>query len=208
MNITAGRIFIEQNGHIESGNLQLWEYELTGDTTLELKITEAAFVIIIPITGDLFYQLGSAVGAEINVAEVKVLAMPSNSQIRVLNPYLTDMVSFLEIRLKDPFILDSFSYDTASFDFDARQNLLTNVFYQHKSQDYPIDLSIGRFAGRTEVIHTMKANKYIFFAFVIAGAFEVAGRLLQPNDGLSLWNERTIEIEALSNDAILLLIAY
>ena len=37
--------------------------------------------------------------------------------------------------------------------------------------------------------------------------FEVQGRLLYPRDGLSLWNEANkMELEALSNDAILLLI--
>jgi hypothetical protein len=43
--------------------------------------------------------------------------------------------------------------------------------------------------------------------FNIQGMFEVQGRLLQTGDGLGLWNEPgDVELEALSNEAIVLLI--
>jgi len=42
--------------------------------------------------------------------------------------------------------------------------------------------------------------------FVLEGAFEAEGRLLHSRDGLALWDTNEIEIEALSNDAIILLI--
>ena len=41
---------------------------------------------------------------------------------------------------------------------------------------------------------------------VIEGAFEVHGRLLHARDGLALWDTSIAEIEALSNDAIILLV--
>ncbi len=45
------------------------------------------------------------------------------------------------------------------------------------------------------------------FVFVVLCAFEVRGRLLQVRDGLGLWNDtNNIELEALSNNAIILLI--
>ena len=42
--------------------------------------------------------------------------------------------------------------------------------------------------------------------FVIHGAFEVENRLLESRDGLAIWNTDRIELEALSNEAILLLL--
>ena len=42
--------------------------------------------------------------------------------------------------------------------------------------------------------------------FVIEGAFEVQGTLLHARDGLALWGTDKLEKEALSNDAIILLI--
>ena len=44
------------------------------------------------------------------------------------------------------------------------------------------------------------------FVFIIEGAFEVQNRLLEARDGLSLWNLSKLEFEALSNDAILMII--
>ena len=44
------------------------------------------------------------------------------------------------------------------------------------------------------------------FVFVIEGAFEVQYRLLHPRDRLVLWEADTIEWEALSNDAVILVI--
>jgi len=44
-------------------------------------------------------------------------------------------------------------------------------------------------------------------AFVIQEAFEVQGRLLHARDGLGLWDDTNlIKLEALSNDAIVLLV--
>lgn len=55
-------------------------------------------------------------------------------------------------------------------------------------------------------IHHVNSNKKGVFAFVIEGAFEIQGRLLEAKDGLALWNDNEIEMEALSNGAIILLI--
>jgi len=38
----------------------------------------------------------------------------------------------------------------------------------------------------------------------LEGAFEVEGRLLHARDGLALWETEKVELEALSNDAIIL----
>ncbi|WP_165699302.1 pirin family protein [Hymenobacter jejuensis] len=52
----------------------------------------------------------------------------------------------------------------------------------------------------------MKSNRSRFFAFVVAGAFEVEGRLLHERDGLALWDVQEVELEALSNDALVLVL--
>jgi hypothetical protein len=42
--------------------------------------------------------------------------------------------------------------------------------------------------------------------FVLNGAFEAKGCLLHERDGLALWDTNEIEMEALSNDAMMLVI--
>ena len=71
---------------------------------------------------------------------------------------------------------------------------------------YPI-ITIGKFTGRKEAVYKTHHPQNSLFVFVIEGAFEVHGRLMHPRDGLGLWdNSGDIELEALSNDAIILLI--
>jgi len=70
----------------------------------------------------------------------------------------------------------------------------------------PCRASLGRFTGRAEAEYHLRRPGAGFFAFVLAGAFEIAGRLLHANDGLALWDTGTVEVEALSNDALLLVL--
>ena len=70
----------------------------------------------------------------------------------------------------------------------------------------PFTVSIGKFSGRGETIYKLPNRNSGLFAFVIEGAFEVEGRLLHARDGLTLWETEEAEMEALSNDAIVLLI--
>ncbi|WP_409034090.1 hypothetical protein [Runella sp.] len=66
---------------------------------------------------------------------------------------------------------------------------------------------MGKFGGREEGIYTVRnPERNGVFIFVIEGAFEVQNRLLHPRDGLSLTHVTEVEFEALSNDAILLVL--
>ncbi|MBB6499042.1 hypothetical protein [Pedobacter cryoconitis] len=203
-----GRIFIEQSGFIESGVLQLRDHVLVGSGKLELHFEEAVKVLIIPVTGDLFYSSPGDKGAEVNVGEVKVLAMPARSSMYIANPYISYSVNFLEIRVNDQSIFEYNSFDSVSFDLKEKEHILEEILLGKLFNYLPLSLSIGRFAGRTEVSYQMKNKELRFFAFAVAGAFEVEGRLLHPRDGLMLWNVDVVEIEALSNDAVLVVMEY
>jgi len=71
---------------------------------------------------------------------------------------------------------------------------------------------IGKYDGRNDGIYQLKAveNKQLangIFVFILSGAFDVQNRFLHARDGLALSDlqDELIEFEALSNDAILLL---
>jgi quercetin 2,3-dioxygenase len=70
----------------------------------------------------------------------------------------------------------------------------------------PFKVSVGKFNGRGETAYQLQDIKPGALIFVLEGAFEIAGRLLHARDGLAIWETTVIEIEALCNDAILLLI--
>ena len=65
---------------------------------------------------------------------------------------------------------------------------------------------MGKYDGRREGVFKLTKDTHTVFAFVIEGAFEVQNRLLHARDGLGLWNLDEVEFEALSNEAIILLI--
>ena len=52
----------------------------------------------------------------------------------------------------------------------------------------------------------VKDKRSRLFVFMIEGAFEVEGRLLHAWDSLDLWDATTTEMEALSNEAMILVI--
>lgn len=96
-----------------------------------------------------------------------------------------------------------------SFDLTGQKNRLIEIFSPvadacQGSAYSPVGL-IGKFAGREEATYQI-LNPSGLFAFVIAGEFEVQYRLLQAGDGLALWGLQQVELEALSNDAIILLV--
>ena len=67
-------------------------------------------------------------------------------------------------------------------------------------------LHFGVFDGRREAEYRLENPENGIFAFVINGAFELENRLLEARDGLALWDTDKLELEALSENAILLLL--
>ncbi len=52
----------------------------------------------------------------------------------------------------------------------------------------------------------MKSSANSLYTFIVDGAFEIEGRLMHARDGLALWNTEKIELEALSNNAIVVVL--
>jgi hypothetical protein len=65
---------------------------------------------------------------------------------------------------------------------------------------------IGKLDGRAELTYELSNPNNNAFVFVLEGAFEVQYRLLESKGGLALWNTRQVELEALSDSAIILVL--
>ncbi|MBO9638112.1 MAG: pirin [Siphonobacter aquaeclarae] len=146
-------------------------------------------VLLLPVAGSLAYT--DASGREY-LLEPGDAARVSPGSYTVRNPYDTGLINFLQIwRSAAPP-----ASKTIVFDLSKKNTL-------H-------DLSIGRFwgigqyEGRQE--GTCRPGSSRVFVYVLEGVFEVQDRLLHPRDGLALTGAETIGWEALSDNAILLLI--
>ncbi|MEJ0031605.1 MAG: hypothetical protein WDO15_15060 [Bacteroidota bacterium] len=134
-------------------------------------------VLLLPLVGDIVTTQRISPGH----------AQQLSKEITVTNPYKTELVSYLSIQLSSN--LDVIT----EFDLDQNKNTLVNLFP---------GIYLGKYDGRRD--DALRLNDAL--VFIIEGAFEVQNRLLEPCDGLSLKNIMELEFEALSNEAILLII--
>ncbi|MCB0685531.1 MAG: hypothetical protein KDC53_03370 [Saprospiraceae bacterium] len=144
--------------------------------------------IIYPFIGDLKIQSKD----ELVLQEDQLMVLPQGVEdFSVVNPYAGDAINFFEIfipgntPLTKPVIEDLTAYD-------------------HGLLSLPGNTFIGKFAGRQEVSLDIRLGEEKVFVYVISGAFEAQYCLLETRDALVLHDLDVLEIEALSNDAVLL----
>ena len=119
------------------------------------------------------------------------------------------MINFLQIWIKhndiSPFIPQN---DIIAFNLENKNQLLPiqNPLLPRSARSDKNAIFIGQYGGREEDEYVLKNFSNSVFVFVVEGAFEVANRLLETRDGMALSHIETVEFEALSHDAILLLI--
>ena len=124
------------------------------------------------------------------VEEIFVSQVTAGGLVRINNPFETESITFLQLWLSvEPPVVGNFS-NSFRFDSASLQNNLSEIVpgTQPKSLagELQSSVSLGRLSGRQEIIYKLKNRAAGILAFVIAGAFEIEGRLLQPKDSLAL----------------------
>jgi hypothetical protein len=175
---------------------------LLDEKSHEIKVDEPTEIILIPVVGgiELVDELGESVF--LGAGEVFHFMVFPEQEYRIVNPFETEAVNYLQIGLKvEP---DGFE--------SQEQFPLTTFSLEYRNQLVPLFCSldrqslgfIGKYSGRQNGGYTLRNSQNRAFIFVIEGAFEVQDRLLHPRDGLALCNLDKVDFEALSNDAIIL----
>jgi len=186
------------------------EDTVAGGKSMTMHVTKDADIVLIPTVGDIEYQDSRGNESVVQVGQAQLFSLAAGCSFTVSNPYPAELVSFLQLWLHPFAPLVSQSIQLFPFDMDAYTNSLVNIFHQIQhitsagSTQYI--LSIGKFAGRQPAVYTLNDPQNGLFVFVIEGAFEVQYRLLHNGDGLALWDIDEVELEALSNDAVVLLL--
>lgn len=181
---------------------------IAGGCSAKMVMDRDCYIVFIPLVGGIDYSDSMGDSFYISAGEVFMLHAPRGLVIALTNPYEDAMVNYLHLRVdmkaytqrKIPFIF--------SADLEAKRNNFTEIISPVICRDpvLPFAISLARLHGRTDALYTLRDAFGGFYAYSIQGAFEVQYRLLQPRDGLALWNVKEIEAEALSNDAILLIV--
>jgi hypothetical protein len=193
----------------------LKDVELAGNGGRLLNFTTEGYLILLPVTGDLIFNLNNAEQEYLEVGAIKILVMKKGESLELRNAFDLDVINYLELQiLTNTRCTGDLPCDQSVMYFDLEGHNLVRLTTDH----LPFNLGIGRFKGRQQgVYRTMtdssSADHIVrestgsnFFCFVLAGAFEVQDRLLHMRDGVSVSADKEIEFEALSDNAILLII--
>ncbi|HEV7347289.1 hypothetical protein [Telluribacter sp.] len=194
------------------GTLYVFNEEyIAGQQEVSYTVSQASYVLLIPITGSFDFINPEAgperlAGATIEVEELLVCTAPANTTFQIRNSYQQDIIHFLQIRIAatEPSLKSIDRIFGYSFT-DLENQLLELVPGPAMDIELPFKVRLGRLAGREEAVVRLEKDS-LFFCFVLSGAFEAAGRLLHENDSLVLWEVEEVELEALSENALLLVL--
>ncbi|MES1221652.1 MAG: hypothetical protein ABUT20_39495 [Bacteroidota bacterium] len=191
------------------GNLYaLNDFILAGAASLRLKIPEGFYVVLLPVSGAISYNDSSVQNELVAAGQAQVISVNREAEIVIKNPFRDEAINFLQVLIRsEKTSLEKAIYLSTYEDVNRFRNKPVQVFPGiSDNSSLAFSMHIGKFNGRGEAIYTLRQSSKGFFGFILEGAFEVEGRLLHARDGLALWNMQKVEIEALSNGAILLLI--
>lgn len=185
--------------------------EVLNDETLmpecshTLRVERFCQIILLPVVGAIEVEEKGREPRFVNSGEALFLLASPDQIYTITNPYPDEPINYLQIRVDDGDFLSTpmSSGIVSKFDLSEKNVLLPVRGYNGPSAH----LFIGQYVGREEGIFTSWNAGHSAFIFVIEGAFEVQNRLLERRDALALSNAEAVEFEALSNGAILLVIA-
>jgi len=178
---------------------------LAANQKIERTLQAGTVVMILPLVGAVECHLKGDSPQVVVPGEAFTYHNPEGGMLSVNNPYEDSLINFLYITFSNTVLSDLFS--AKDFMISHTDLSVRNTFHKlFEAFHNGLSAQIGIFNGREEVLYNPASSGNGIFVFVISGAFEVQGRLLEERDGLALWNSGEIDTEALSENAILLLI--
>lgn len=167
---------------------------LAGGSSVSHIINEFSLTMLIPLVGKILYEIDDVSYGSAEAGQIHLVSVPPGSQLRIFNPYENDLVNYLHVRLA--------AKDRCTA--VAVQKFNVDLALKNQVRQFSQGFFIGQFDGRKEAVLPVTDPSRSTFIFVIEGAFEVGNRLLQSRDGLGILNTNSIELEALSNGAIVM----
>jgi quercetin 2,3-dioxygenase len=172
------------------------EVHLNANSSISQTIPADVVMMLIPVLGCIDFEFGTQKGF-VHINQLQVFKLHQGQFLEIINPYEKESVRYLQLLLE----VDSETIMLQN-DFNLSQkNTLHTVFKNKK-----IETLLGVYDGRSEETFGLSSPENGLFTFVIQGAFEFQNRLLESGDALHLTGNNTIEFEALSENAMLLML--
>jgi quercetin 2,3-dioxygenase len=188
-----------QNKHREpfASLLTLNDETLAPGESAHFPAQQQQEVLIIPLVGAFECKIGSEV-YEVDAGQFFHGYMSREQNMVIMNPYKEELINYLFLEINSN---QNRKNEVMEASIEQEFNKL-----HHLKISSDNSAAIGIFGGRKECELTFHEGNKFLFAYIIEGAFEVNNRLLHQRDGLALWDTDRIEFEALSNNAIILVL--
>lgn len=183
------------------GNLTVLNDEtLAPGVEIAMLVEENMEILILPLVGGIDFKGNNNEESFVRTGHLQVFSAAKNHSFTLTNPYEDDLVNYLHIWISNT--TTDFKPKSQRIDFDFTRHNVLHPLYSNAE----MNCEIGIFDGRKEGIYTLKNPKNGLFVFVLNGAFEFENRLIESRDGLALSEITSAEFEALSENAMLLLL--
>lgn len=179
--------------------LEAWDdVVLAPDKRVYRRFEKEVLMFIMPMVGEVDYE--DEKGNLFSVAAGQLLLIPlaAGVQASVRNVYQDALVNCLISAVATAHRPALKAPELVPVNLHQFSNVLGSL------NNLYLPVYIGNFQGRSEA--TLETQDHKLFVFVMEGAFEVQHRLVEYRDGMMLWNTSQVELEALSNDATLLIL--
>jgi quercetin 2,3-dioxygenase len=178
---------------------------LDAGRSLRILIEDHSYVILLPVIGAIVYKDSAGNDNLIAAGQAEIIAVNKEEMIEITNPFDEGLINFIQIWIKADATKTAKGSWLSTYNVNKCINGLLKVSPANFGESpLPFIVSIGKFEGRGETVYQLKNKNPGLFVFILEGAFEVEGRLLHARDGLAIWDVEQVEMEALSNDAIIL----
>lgn len=161
-------------------------------------ITTTGTLFIVPLFGAIECNVDTD-ETFIHINQVAQVSVKAGTKLRFKNVYPDHSVRFLLFLIKSdsavPFQIQDYTLEAI--------NKLHNLDVQASAA-----VHLGQFEGREETVYHYKKENTSVFAYVLQGAFEFQNRLVETGEGICLWDQQAIALEALANNAYLVLIEF
>ena len=180
------------------GVLFLFDYQILAPNHTTTIVTQAdCLYYLIPLYGGINLKDEQRNEKLILTQQAKQIVSKEETQFEISNPFEQN-VSYLLIGFKSK----NTELENQLLDFDfGEKNQLFPLFENKLATAF-----IAHFDVRKEAHYQLKNKENGIFTYIIQGAFEFENRLLETADALSIQGVETVEWEALSENAMLILI--
>ena len=187
------------------GQLKFFNDEfLSPQQSITHKLEENTQVFLLPLAGALNYYNSADKEELIKYEQLKYFNIEKGSPYTFNNPYEKEWINYLHIGFKSNSSRSEHASYLQGIEFEKMNTLVSLDF--KKSTEGPCAGYIGIYESRKKEDYILKDPKNGLFVYVIKGAFDFEGRLLEYRDGLSMWDINEVEFEALTENAIIMLL--